>query len=310
MIDPTQGQIDASSLALMTDREGDPDGGFPGSFRERAPLTPRRLVRSLAGHPGRTLAGAILVVIALWALVPSLFAPDSPTFAVPLDRLQSPSWAHPFGTDELGRDVLSRVIYGSSLTIKAALLVIAIALGFGGAIGSIAGSVGGWLDDVLMRIIDSMMAVPALLLALALVVALGIGTIHIAIAIGIADIGLFARVTRAEVLRIRSELYVDAAHASGMRWSAVLVRHVLPNARGPILALSMLQLGVAILAIASLSFLGYGAAPPAPEWGSLIAEGQSYLPGAWWMATFPGLVVALVVLSANRLARAFEPGRA
>ncbi len=206
--------------------------------------------------------------------------------------------------------MLSRVIYGSALTIKAALLAIGIALAFGGTIGSAAGSLGGWVEDALMRIVDAMMAVPSLLLALALVVALGIGTIHVAIAIGVADIGLFARVTRAEVLRVRGEPYVDAAHANGLRWFSVLTRHIIPNARGPILALAMLQLGLATLAIASLSFLGYGAPPPAPEWGSLIAEGQSYLASAWWMATFPGLVVALIVLSANRMARALRRERA
>lgn len=276
--------------------------------RSAPPTRTRRALRFALRRPVRTIAALILVVVVLWAIVPSLFVGYSPDSVNVLEALKGPSWGHPFGTDELGRDVFTRVVYGSALTLEAALLAVGIAFVVGGTIGAVAGSLRGWVDDCLMRVIDALMAIPSLLLALAVIVALGVGTVHIGLAIGIADIGLYARVMRGEVLRVRTELYVDSAYATGMRWSAVLRRHILPNAHGPILSLSLLQLGIAILAIASLSFLGYGAAPPAPEWGSLIAEGQSYLVTAWWMATFPGVIVALVVLSANRLARDLERG--
>ena len=278
---------------------------------DRASLTAglprfRPLYRRARRRPGLVFASLVLALVVLWTLVPTWFAPDDPNQVDTQNILRPPSWSHLFGTDNLGRDVYSRVVHGASLTVEAALLAVGLALVVGGVAGAVAGSLRGWPDDVIMRCVDAMMAIPALLLAMAIVMALGFGTVHVAVAIGVAEAGVVARVMRAEVLRVRGEYYVDAAYASGMHWPGILFRHILPNSRGPVLALAMLQLGLAVLAIASLSFLGFGSPPPAPEWGTLISEGRGYLSTAWWMTTFPGVTVAVVVLAANRVARSFE----
>jgi peptide/nickel transport system permease protein len=157
-----------------------------------------------------------------------------------------------------------------------------------------------------MRFADVLLAVPGLLLSLAVVTALGFGTVNVAIAVGTTSVASVSRILRSEVLRVRTSAYVEAARAGGSRWWRVLLVHVLPNSVGPVLVLAALELGTAILAVSSLSFLGYGAQPPQPEWGSLVAGGRDYLAGQWWLTTLPGIVIALTVLAGNRLARALD----
>jgi peptide/nickel transport system permease protein len=276
------------------------------------PRRPGRAVRAGAGvarvlrRPGLVLALLVLLVVILWAFLPGLFTSQDPIDGSPVDRLQGPSGAHWFGTDDIGRDVYTRVVYGASLTLQATLIAVIVGLLVGGLIGLVAGFIGRWVDEVLMRVIDVMLAIPGLLLSLAVVTALGFGTVHVAIAVGVSSIAGFARIMRAETLKVRSLSYVEASHSLGSRWTYTLGAHVLPNAVGPVLALAALEFGTAILSISSLSFLGFGAQPPAPEWGALVADGRSFLTTAWWMTTFPGLVVAVVVLSANRVARHLE----
>lgn len=265
--------------------------------------------RFIVRRPGLVLAVIVLVLAVLWAVVPSLFTSYDPLAGIPRQKLQGPSGAHLFGTDETGRDVFSRVVHAASLSLRATVLAVLIALVVGSVVGLIAGSRGGWLDSAIMRVVDVLLAIPAILLSLALVTALGFGTTKVAIAVGVANIPSFARLMRAEVLRVRTGVYVEAARASGVRWFGVLSRHVLPNAFGPVLVLAVLTFGTAVLEISSLSFLGYGATPPTPEWGSLVASGRSFLASAWWMSTLPGLVIAAVVLSANRVSRALEGER-
>jgi peptide/nickel transport system permease protein len=265
--------------------------------------------RFIVRRPGLVLAVIVLVLAVLWAVVPNLFTSYDPLAGIPRQKLQGPSAAHLFGTDETGRDVFSRVVHAASLSLRATVLAVLIALLIGAVIGLVAGSRGGWLDSVIMRVVDVLLAVPPILLSLALVTALGFGTTKVAIAVGVANIPSFARLMRAEVLRVRTGVYVEAARASGVRWFGVLSRHVLPNAFGPVLVLAVLTFGTAVLEISSLSFLGYGATPPTPEWGSLVASGRSFLASAWWMSTLPGLVIAAVVLSANRVSRALEGER-
>jgi peptide/nickel transport system permease protein len=265
--------------------------------------------RFIVRRPGLVLAVLVLVLAVLWAVVPNLFTSYDPLAGIPRQKLQGPSAAHLFGTDETGRDVFSRVVHAASLSLRATVLAVLMALVIGSVIGLIAGSRGGWLDSVIMRVVDVLLAVPPILLSLALVTALGFGTTKVAIAVGVANIPSFARLMRAEVLRVRTGVYVEAARASGVRWFGVLSRHVLPNAFGPVLVLAVLTFGTAVLEISSLSFLGYGATPPTPEWGSLVASGRSFLASAWWMSTLPGLVIAAVVLSANRVSRALEGER-
>lgn len=271
-----------------------------------AHLTAARWVRTA---PGLALAIAALAVVIAWALVPDLFTSRDPLTGDPADRLQSPSAAHLLGTDHLGRDVLSRVIHGAGASLGTTAIAVLIAFGAGTALGVIAGFTGRGVDAVLMRIIDVLQSIPGLLLSMSVVVALGFGSVPIALAVALASIPTFARVARGEVLRWRAALFVEAARLNGIRTPEIIVRHVLPHSVAPVVALAALEFGSAILAVSALSFLGYGAPPPQPEWGLLVTEGRDFLASAWWLTTLPGLVIACVVLSVNRISRALSSGR-
>jgi len=271
------------------------DGDQPRGMRPRShPLL----------RPTSLLALLVVLLVVLAAVAPGLFAHASPYDSDFAHKLQAPGGSHWFGTDQLGRDVFSRVVHGTSLTLRATLVAVAIAFGVGATLGLLAGYLRGLVDTVVMRFVDILLAIPSLLLALAVVTALGPGTIKVAVAVGVSSVATFARITRAEVLRVRSSDFVEAATVIGLRRSAVLARHVLPNAAGPAVALATLELGTAIIAVSSLSFLGFGAPLPQPEWGSLVAEGRDYLATAWWLAAMPCSVIVAVVLSANRISRA------
>ncbi len=246
---------------------------------------------------------AFVIVSAFW---PGLFTSGGPYDTHPQHAMLSPSWQHPFGTDNLGRDQWTRMLYGSSLTIKSTLLAVGIAIVAGLGLGVLAGFFGGFIDAVLMRILDVLLAIPSLLFALVIVTALGYGTIPVALAIGIGIIPGFARTTRADVLRVKTLPYVEAARAGGASWSRIMVRHILPNSWGSVAVLAVLDAGVAIIAIASLSFLGFGAAPPAAEWGTLISQGRDYLVTSWWLSLLPGLFVAAIVLSLNHISKTMQ----
>jgi peptide/nickel transport system permease protein len=274
--------------------------------RPAEPARTPRLVRFLVRRPGLILSVAVVVLVVAAAFWPGLFTGRDPLLGVPMERFSAPGAAHLFGTDELGRDVFARVVHGAALSLKATLIAVAVAFVVGGAIGLVAGFVGRWVEDALMRVVDVLLAIPALFLSLALVTALGYGTVKVAVAVGVASVASFARVMRAEVLRVRQAVFVEAARSSGARWYAILLRHVLPNAIGPVAVLAALDIGTAVLAVSSLSFLGYGAAPPAPEWGTLISSGRNYLANAWWLSTLPGPTVAATVLATNRIARALD----
>lgn len=263
----------------------------------------------LAPQPGLWLAAAVLACILLFAFVPGLFTGYDPIAGVPAQKMLPPSAAHIFGTDHIGRDLFTRVVHGTSQSLSGAGLAVLVGFVFGSLLGLAAGSVGGLLEDIVMRIVDVLLSIPALLLSLTVIILLGFGTLNAAIAVGITAVASFARLMRSEVVRIRNSDYVEAAYGSGSRPASVLFRHILPNSMGPVLALAAVQLGSAILAMSTLGFLGYGAQPPTPEWGLLVAEGRNYIATAWWLTTFPGLVVVAVVLSANRISQAFRPER-
>ncbi|MBW8486762.1 ABC transporter permease [Actinomadura parmotrematis] len=290
------------------------DGGLAAEAAAGTALpAPRRrrreetgLARFLLRRPGLVLSALTVLAVVVAAFRPETFTSADPLAGVPAHRFQAPSAAHWFGTDELGRDVFARMAHGAALSMKATLIAVAVAFVFGGLVGLVSGFVGRWVDDVLMRAVDVVLAIPALFLSLALVTALGYGTVKVAVAIGVASVASFARVMRAEVLRVRQAVYVEAARACGVRWWNVLGRHVLPNAIGPVLVLATLDFGTAILGVSALSFLGYGEPPPAPEWGTVIAGGRNYLANAWWLTALPGLVIAATVLSTNRIARALD----
>ncbi|MGY2154173.1 ABC transporter permease [Nocardia gipuzkoensis] len=259
-------------------------------------------------NAGLLVAAAVALLAVGWALAPSVFAGGDPLTGVPAQKFQSPSAEHWFGTDNLGRDLYTRMVHGAGLSLTATLAAVGIALVAGSLLGLLSGAIGGVIDAVVMRLVDVLLSVPALLLSLALVTALGFGTGNVAVAVGVSLVANFARVMRSEVLRVRQAVYVEAAHAAGVRWYTVLARHVLPNSYQPVLALAAVEFGMAVLAVSALSFLGYGAKPPTPEWGTLISEGRNYLATAWWMTTLPGFVIIAVVLAAQRLGRAIEKG--
>ena len=269
---------------------------------------PARGARVRRFAPAGLVIALVVIVLALaWALLPNVFAPGDPT-AQTAKALQAPSLAHWFGTDSVGRDVYTRVVHGASESVLAALVAVAVGFIVGGAIGIVAGARPGWLDDVLMRLVDVLLAIPALLLSLSVVILLGFGTTNAALAVGITSIAVFARLARSQVVAVRVQDYIEAAYGSGGTFWRVLARHVVPNALTPIVALVALQFGAAILQISTLGFLGYGAPPPTPEWGLLIAEGRNYVATAWWLTVLPGLVVVAVVLSTNRLSEALRDG--
>ena len=296
--------VDDVVLGAARPPSGPPDDGPTTTSRRRLDLP--RVGRFLGRRPGLVLSGVSVVLVVLAAFWPGLFTSQDPLRGVASDNFRAPSGAHWFGTDELGRDEFSRVVHGAQLSLKATLIAVAVAFVVGGSIGLVAGFVGRWVEDVLMRVVDVLLSIPALFLSLALVTALGYGTVKVAIAVGIASVAGFARVMRSEVLRVRQAVYVEAARSCGTRWYAVLGRHVLPNAIGPVMVLATLDFGASILAVSSLSFLGYGAPPPAPEWGTLISEGRNYLGNAWWLTALPGLTIAATVLATNRIARAVD----
>ncbi|GAA2849514.1 ABC transporter permease [Actinoplanes cyaneus] len=269
---------------------------------------PARRARAgvFARRPGFLLASLYVAFVVAVAFRPALFTGQDPYATDPAAAMRAPSAAHLFGTDIYGRDLWSRVLHGSPLTIKATLIALVIALIAGLGLGIVSGFFGGLTDSLLMRVIDVLLAIPGLLLALSIVTALGYGTIPVAVAVGVGIVPGFARTTRAEVLRVKTLPYVEAARAGGASWTRVLLRHILPNSWGPVAVLAVLDAGVAIIAIASLSFLGFGAAPPAAEWGTLIADGRNYLVTAWWLSLLPGLFVALLVLSLNHIAKTFQ----
>lgn len=260
----------------------------------------------LARKPVFLLSVLYVLFVVVSAFRPRLFTSRGPYDTHPEAAAQAPSAHHLFGTDIYGRDLWTRVLYGSPLTIKATLTALVIALVAGLTLGVVSGFFGGLVDTVLMRAVDVLLAIPGLLLALSIVTALGYGTVPVAVAVGVAIVPGFARTTRAEVLRVKTLPYVEAARAGGASWRRVLIRHVLPNSWGPVAVLAVLDAGVAIIAIASLSFLGFGAAPPAAEWGTLIADGRNYLVTAWWLSLLPGLFVALLVLGLNHISKTLQ----
>ncbi len=252
---------------------------------------------------GLALAWAMIALVVLWAVAPGLFTEYSGTEGVAGTQLRAPSAEHLLGTDGLGRDLFARIVYGSVHTLTGAFVAVSVGLIVGTALGLLAGSRGGWTDAVVMRLVDTQLSIPSLLLSLSIIILLGFGILNVAIAVGAVTIARFARVARAEVVRVRRSEYVEAAFGSGGSFLAVLWRHILPNSLTSVIALAALQFGSAILAISTLGFLGYGAPPPTPEWGLLIAEGRNYLSRAWWLTAAPGIVVVLVVLSADRISK-------
>jgi len=265
-------------------------------FRPRAAaLSWRRLVRS-----PNLIAGAVVLIVVIGAAAfANVIAPYSPINQSFLNQLKPPSPAHFFGTDEFGRDVFSRVLYGARIALRIGVVADGIAATVGIVLGVVSGYFGGWADTALMRTVDVMLAFPYLLLAMIVVAILGPSLTNAMIAIGIVYTPQFARLVRSAVLAIREEEYVSAAGALGSGTLRVLARHIFPNILSPIIVMATLTIGFTIVETAGLSFLGLGASPPTPEWGSMLATGRSYMLTAPWIATFPGLAILVTVVGFN-----------
>jgi peptide/nickel transport system permease protein len=257
----------------------------------------RRLARSRSA-----LAGAIIVcALLLAALFAPLLAPYSPIDQHFIVQLQPPSLAHPLGTDEFGRDILSRVIFGSRWALMVGLLADGIALVFGVALGLLGGFYGGRVDRLITWLTDVTLAFPYLLLAMMIVALLGPGITNAMIAIGIVYMPKYTRLVRGTVLSLREKEFIEAARCLGIGPLRMMLRHILPNAVAPIIVMATLAIGWAIVETAGLSFLGLGAQPPTPEWGAMLSSGRTYMLSAWWIATFPGLAILLTVIGFNLL---------
>lgn len=244
---------------------------------------------------------AILILLALAALAAPALPLTNPIQIDPSHALYSPGSPFLFGSDQYGRDVFSRVVFGSRVSLVVGPIAVGIALVPGVTVGLLAGYYGRWVDGVLMRVVDVMLAFPGILLALGIVAVLGPSLTTLMVAVGISSIPTYARLTRASVLSAREQLYVDAARVVGAGDGTILVRHILPNVVAPIIVVGTLGVGAAILIAATLSFLGLGSQPPEPEWGRMLSEGRQYLREQWWIATFPGLAIMLTVLALNML---------
>ncbi len=257
--------------------------------------------REIRKHPGAIIGAAMLTVIilaAVFAHVVSPYDPVKPDYSV---RLEPPSRDHLFGTDTMGRDVLTRIIYGGRISLWVGIISVGIAATSGIVIGLASGFFGGWTDEVLMRIMDMIMSMPSILLSLTIIFTLGEGLVNVMIAIGVASIPSYARIVRGQVLAARETAYVEAARAAGAGNITIMFRHILPNVIAPVIVMATLGLAGAILSVAALGFLGLGISPPTPEWGVIISDGRARLYDAWWIATFPGLAIMFTVLATNLL---------
>ena len=266
------------------------------------PMSPgRRALRRLLKRKGAVLGAAVMLLMILLAVFAPLIAPYDPIATDWGAIRKAPSAAHWFGTDENGRDVLSRVIWGARASLLAGVISVSIALAVGVPIGLLAGYVGGWLDSLISRFTDAMLAIPFLILAIALAAFLGPSLGNVMVAIGITATPIFIRLTRGQVLTTKVEDYIEAARALGNPHLRVALRHVFPNIVPPLLVQATLAIAAAIIAEASLAFLGLGQQPPAPSWGSMLNISQRFFENAPWMAIWPGLAIFLLVLSFNLL---------
>lgn len=242
---------------------------------------------------------AIVALIVLLAILAPVIAPYNPLQHDYDELLLSPSFEHLMGTDDLGRDIFSRVIYGTRYALLIGVAVVVLELLIGASLGFIAGYFGGGLETVIMRGVDTVLAIPTLILAIAIAGAFGGGLWVMIIAIAVAGWGEFTRLVRAQVLSLKELTYVEAARAIGAGEARIIFNHIVPNSMGPVLVYTTLYMPTAILWSAALSFLGLGAQPPTPEWGAIIADGRAFISYAWWIATFPGLAIMVTTLGFN-----------
>jgi peptide/nickel transport system permease protein len=275
----------------------------PGSIKPLNVERPRSLwsdsLYRLSRNPGSIIGVIILLALILMSISAPLITHFNPITITPKDRLLSPNAVHLMGTDNFGRDMFTRVVFGGRISLSVGIISVFVALLFGVPMGLVSGYYGGKLDSVIMRVVDVMLAFPGILLALVIIAILGPSIFNVMIAVGISAIPTYARVTRSSVLKTKQEMFIDAAKLMGCRNGRIILSHILPNILGPVVVISTLGIGGAIISGSALSFLGLGATAPTPEWGLLLSEGRNYLAQAWWITTFPGIAIMITVLSIN-----------
>jgi len=283
----------------MTTRSSSDRSSDPGAPLGRRPVVD--FLRRFLRHRLAVLGAAIILTLVIVAAFGRALAPYDPLGMDFGAVFAPPGPEHLFGTDEFGRDIFSRILYGARISLQVAFIAVGISGTLGVLLGLVAGFLGGWLDELIMRIMDVLFAFPAVLLAITIMAILGRGVGNAMIAIAIVYVPIFARVTRGAVIGVRGREFVTAARALGKRPVGVMLRHVLPNALGPIIVQTSLSLAFAILAEAALSFFGLGTQPPEPSWGRMLAEGRGFLRQAPWMGIFPGLAIMVSVMGFNFL---------
>ncbi len=257
------------------------------------------VIRGLKKNKTAILGLVLIALLIVLAFIGPSVSPYHPLIPEPLNRLKGPSWGHPFGTDSLGRDILSRIIYGSRISIIIGLIAVSISLIPGTILGLLSGFYGKWVDDPIMRSMDIMLAFPAILLAIFITAILGPSLFNTMVAVGIVYIPHFARVVRSSVLSLKEQLFIEAVRAVGGSDLRIIALHILPNTIPPIIVYATLGMGTAVLQAAALGFLGLGAQPPTPEWGAMLSEGRQYIQNAPHVAAFPGLAIFVLVLGFN-----------
>ncbi|TYL39570.1 peptide ABC transporter permease [Natronococcus pandeyae] len=282
----------------MSESNGALEAGVRRRYRS---IRDSRTVATVLSNPLNVAGAVIVATVTAAAVVGPTVAPYEPASQDLANRLQGPSLAHPFGTDQLGRDVFSRLLYGARLSLGIAVVVTAIRLVLGTTIGLVAGYAGGWVDEFLMRLVDVQLAFPGLILALVIAGVLGPSLRNVMIALAVVGWASYARLVRGSVLSTKEREFVRAAQLMGVSWPRIAVRHLLPNVAGPVVVLATLNVGTVILGTAGLSFIGLGAQPPTPEWGTMLSAGRHHLRDAWWIVNAPGVAIMLTVLGFNLL---------
>lgn len=265
-----------------------------------------RLLRRLARHPAGLVGGSIVLLMLVVAFAAPLIAPHGPNVQDATAPLQAPSWHYLLGTDELGRDVLSRIIYGAWNAVYIGVLAVAIGAAVGVTTGLLAGYFGRWADALLSRLWDGLLAFPGIILAIVVVAAFGAGTQQVAYAVALVNAPEFFRLTRGGVLEQKGRDYVAATECLGAGNGRIMLRHLLPNSMGPLFVQASISMGVAIRIAAGLSFIGLGTQPPTAAWGNMLQESFSLLPLGWWLAVFPGVALAIFLIGLNLLADALR----
>lgn len=264
-------------------------------------ITWRDVIRHIFRNPLSLTGTLIIAVLVLVALTAPYLAPYDPYATDPINKLQPPGAKHLMGTDGLGRDVLSRVVYGARISLWIAFLILLVAGTTGTVVGIVSAYLGGFWDNILMRITDVFMAFPQLILAMAVAAALGPSLTNVVLAVSFGAWTVFARLARSRAIAVREEDFVEAARACGAGPLRIIFKHILPLTLSPVIVQGTLSMGGIILTAAGLGFLGFGAQPPSPEWGLMVSDGRNFMPHAWWVSTFPGLAIAVTVLGFNLL---------